>query len=57
MYEVFLSGVGTIPNRKFKTVDDAVKFAKKLNRDATIFRVRDAFYPIKWVFASNAEKV
>ena len=57
MYEVFLSGVGTIPNRKFKTVDDAVKFAKKLNRDATIFRVRDAFNPVKWVFASNAEKV
>ena len=51
MYEVFLCGVGTIPDRKFNTVDDAVKFAKKLNRDATIFKVREAFNPVRWVFA------
>ena len=51
MYEVFLSGVGTIPNRKFRTVEDAVKHAKKLNRDAQIFKVREAFTPVKWVFA------
>ena len=28
MYEVFLCGVGTIPNRKFNTVEDAVEFEK-----------------------------
>jgi len=48
MFNVFTSATGTIGH--YKTLEEAIKAAKKLGIPAQIFRKDNPFKVVKWIF-------